>query len=150
MACCGLSSMYKSVYRRCRCSAGSKGARVSIRQHTSAYVSIRQHKAVQMLCGIKKGSRQHTSAYVSRRPHTSAYVRIRQHPSAYARTHLAHTCGIKKGKRLGAVDCFRCQLHVKIYLSAACSGVTVSIKVALIACEPAFYGATIKALLRRY
>jgi hypothetical protein len=116
-------------------------------------------QAVQMLCGIKKGSRQHTSAYVSIRQHTSAYVNIRQHTpayvrirphtSAYARTHLAHTCGIKEGKRLGAVDCFSYQLHVKIYLSTACSGVPFAIKVALITCKPAFYGA-IKALLRRY
>ena len=29
--------------------------------------------------------RQHTSAYVSIRPHLSAYVRIRQHTSAYVR-----------------------------------------------------------------
>jgi hypothetical protein len=35
------------------------------RQHTSAYVSIRQHKS------------EHTSAYVSIRQHTSAYVSIR-------------------------------------------------------------------------
>jgi hypothetical protein len=39
-----------------------------IRQHTSAYVSIRQ-----------RSIRQHTSAYVSIRQHTSAYIRIGQH-----------------------------------------------------------------------
>jgi hypothetical protein len=39
-------------------------------QHTSAYVSIRQHS-------------QHTSAYVSIRQHTSGFVSIRQHTSAY-------------------------------------------------------------------
>jgi hypothetical protein len=39
------------------------------RQHTSAYVSIRQHTSVR---------RQHTSAYVSIRQLTSACVSIRQ------------------------------------------------------------------------
>jgi hypothetical protein len=70
---------------------------VSIRQHTSAYVSIHQHR--------QHTSARHaaapTSAYVSIRPHTSAYVSptrcgtnvsirqhtynvsIRQHTSAY-------------------------------------------------------------------
>ncbi len=75
-----------------------------IRQHTSAYVSIRQqalpaHKLVVLkyyetccppdvfqwrLC--RRGNaayRPHTSAYVSMRQHTSAYVSIRQHTSAY-------------------------------------------------------------------
>jgi hypothetical protein len=52
-------------------------ARVSIRQHTSAYVSIRQHTSAYV------SIRQHTSAYVSIRQHTSAYVSIRQHTSAY-------------------------------------------------------------------
>jgi hypothetical protein len=47
--------------------ANSPSQRVSIRQHTPAYVSIRQH----------------TSAYVSIHPHTSAYIRIRQHMSAH-------------------------------------------------------------------
>jgi hypothetical protein len=69
-------------------------AYVSIRLHTSAYVSIRQHTSAYVA--------QHTSAYVSIRAppalpcccaqetrgaegsqHTSAYVSIRQHTSAY-------------------------------------------------------------------
>ena len=80
---------------------------VSIRQHTSAYVSRRQqtcdgggvwgHQSA--LCGerfcpvmLKKRSgrmsayvsiRQHTSACVQIRQHTSKYVSIRQHTSAY-------------------------------------------------------------------
>ncbi len=66
-------------------------AYVSIRQHTSAYVSIRHLRASAPTCSI----RQHTSAYVSIRQHTSAYVTcvqvlqpsayvsIRQHTSAY-------------------------------------------------------------------
>jgi hypothetical protein len=66
-------------------------AYVSIRQHMSAYVSIRR-------------MRQHTSAYVSIlarlapisrgptrviRQHTSAYASIRQHTSAFATCWLA-------------------------------------------------------------
>jgi hypothetical protein len=58
---------------------------VSIRQHTSAYVSIRQQP--QALPAYTH--RQHTSAYVSKRQHTSAYarktlayVRMRQHTQA--------------------------------------------------------------------
>jgi len=50
---------------------------VSIRQHTSAYVS-------------NVSIRQHTSAYVRIRLHTSAYVSIRQHTSAYVS--LSNSC----------------------------------------------------------
>jgi hypothetical protein len=53
----------------------------SILQHTSAYVSIRQHtsacgSALRLACHP-----QHTSAYVGTRQHPSAYVGIREHPS---------------------------------------------------------------------
>jgi hypothetical protein len=72
--------------------------RLSIRQHTSAYVSIRQHtsayavlsrpRPVRFRLGAEEGGRirQHTSAYVSIRQHTSAYVSIRRDhaPSAFA------------------------------------------------------------------
>ncbi len=54
----------------------TSSTRTSIRQHTSAYVSIRQHTSAYV------SIRQHTSAYVSIRQHTSAYVSIRQHTSA--------------------------------------------------------------------
>jgi hypothetical protein len=82
-----------------------------IRQHTSAYVSIRIRQQnglddIQRLCchaptlwpaslhasayvsmrqglGFRVRLRHHTSAYVSIRQHTSAYVSIRQHTSAY-------------------------------------------------------------------
>ena len=61
---------------------------VSIRQHTSAYVRIRQH-AVGQLAPTQPSCRN-TSTYVSIRQHTSAYVSllsayisIRQHTSAY-------------------------------------------------------------------
>jgi hypothetical protein len=78
-----------------------------MRQHTSAYVSIRQcgemqhflrqHLAYTAYVSIRQHSiRQHTSAFVERGPggvqeseyasirqHTSAYVSIRQHTSAY-------------------------------------------------------------------
>ncbi len=50
----------------------------STRQHTSAYVSIRQHTSAYV------SIRQHTSAHISTRQHTSAHVSIRQHTSAYA------------------------------------------------------------------
>ncbi len=53
--------------------SGCHSAYVSIRQHTSAYVSISWGQADAI---------QHTSAYVSIRQHTTAYV-IRQHTSAY-------------------------------------------------------------------
>jgi hypothetical protein len=83
----------------------------SIRQHTSAYVSIRQHTCVTCTLLVPQHTsahanvrqhpsasisiHQHTSAYVSIRscpppccapcmPRTSAYVSIRQHTSAYA------------------------------------------------------------------
>jgi hypothetical protein len=51
---------------------------VSIRQHTSAYVSIRQRTSAY---GAPKATYQQclTSAYVSIRQHTSAYVSVRQH-----------------------------------------------------------------------
>jgi hypothetical protein len=70
-------------------------AYVSIRQHASAYVSIRQplvfraplharRAVLPAYVSIRQDSiRQHTSAYVSIRQHTSAYVSIRQHTSAY-------------------------------------------------------------------
>jgi hypothetical protein len=59
---------------------------VSIRQHTSAYVSnvsIRRELRLQYICAttccVRIVMRLHTSAYVSIRQHTSAYVSIRQH-----------------------------------------------------------------------
>ncbi len=61
---------------------------VSIRQHTSAYVSMRTPSLAKALtmsatdCAekvhISARIRQHTSAYVSIRQHTSAYVSMRQ------------------------------------------------------------------------
>ena len=63
---------------------------VSIRQHTSAYVSIRQHEEQVVVQGVLEvlddalqrasAIRQHTGRI---RQHTSAYVSIRQHTSAY-------------------------------------------------------------------
>jgi pantothenate kinase len=93
-------------------------AYVSIRQHTSAYVSIVEaptcspetyDSSLLLLLPAYVSIRQHTSAYVSIRQHTSAYVRtppyshsclnmsayvsIRQHTSAYVSitTHAATT-----------------------------------------------------------
>jgi hypothetical protein len=59
-----------------------------MRQHTSAYVGIRQHERLEDLRVRRWPAdacvRQHTSAYVSIRQRTSAYVSIRT--SVY--THL--------------------------------------------------------------
>ncbi len=60
-------------------------------EHTSAYVSIRQHRKARQECPLVGPQEQqsvhlrheHTSAYVSIRQHTSAYVSIRQHMSAF-------------------------------------------------------------------
>jgi hypothetical protein len=80
----------------------------SIRQHASAYVSIRQHTGRQgapvlnttaAYVSIRQHTsayfsiRQHTLAYVSIRQHTSAYVSIRQHTSAYGITEAIGVCG---------------------------------------------------------
>ncbi len=62
----------------------------SIRQHTSAYVSIRQHTYAHT-CGAWGQSAAPCRIYTSTRPHiqhTSAYVSIRQHTSAYVSTYL--------------------------------------------------------------
>jgi hypothetical protein len=67
----------------------SEGAYVSIRQHTSAYVSIRvpllragksQRASASLLSSVTKNTP--ASVFVSIRQHTSAYVSIRQHTSA--------------------------------------------------------------------
>jgi hypothetical protein len=55
----------------------------SIRQHTSACVSIRDRLVRRLQSERYVSIRQHASAYVSIRQHTSAYVSIRQHTSAY-------------------------------------------------------------------
>jgi hypothetical protein len=77
-----------------------KGSRsgycVSIRQHTSAYVSIRQHTSLSTWKSSRGGySRLYQRLHLSIRQHTSAYVSIRQHtPSRggysrlYQRLHL--------------------------------------------------------------
>jgi hypothetical protein len=91
--------------RACASGAGTaEAAYVSIRRHTSAYVSIwQQHTSAYVsipaplapaqprhstsfLSAYVSSIRQHTSAYVSIRHSTSfssAYVSIRQHTSAY-------------------------------------------------------------------
>jgi hypothetical protein len=52
----------------------SSSAYASIRQHTSAYVSIRCERRCMRVIVHPASPRQHTSAYVSIRQHTSAYV----------------------------------------------------------------------------
>jgi hypothetical protein len=69
------------------------------RKHTSAYVSIRQHRFLkEEAVGADDAIRQHTSAYVSIRQHTSAYVSIRQHTSVYVsiRQHTSAYVGIRR------------------------------------------------------
>jgi hypothetical protein len=62
-------------------------AYVSIRQHPSAYIRQHSryihHLESQAPAARPVSIRQHTSAYVSRRQQTSAYVSIRQQTSAY-------------------------------------------------------------------
>jgi hypothetical protein len=89
----------ESLLRACE----GVSAYVSIRQHTSAYVSIRSayvsirtsaYVSMRQIClpqceepperAPRRASiRQHTSAYASIRQHASAYASIRQHTSAY-------------------------------------------------------------------
>jgi isocitrate/isopropylmalate dehydrogenase len=58
---------------------------LQVRQHASAYVSIRQHTSayVKAVEDQKRDLqvRQHASAYVTIRQHTSAYISIRQRMS---------------------------------------------------------------------
>jgi hypothetical protein len=60
-----------------------------IRQHTSAYVSIRQHTSAYV------SIRQNTSAYVCIRLHTSAYVSIRALAARTPRKPPRCTCRIR-------------------------------------------------------
>jgi len=99
--------------------ASSVTAYVSIRQPTSAYVSIRQHRcysAVHMPRLPLHCLRQNTSAYVSIRQHTSTYVSIRQHTSAYVSIRK-HTC-------YSAVHMPRLPLHGLEFLSEAALAVS--------------------------
>jgi hypothetical protein len=64
---------------------------VSIRQHRSAYVSIRgtAHLHQRVAASARRHTACYTSAYVSIRQHTSAYVSIRQHTSAHLHRRVA-------------------------------------------------------------
>jgi hypothetical protein len=53
-------------------------------QHTSAYVSIRQHTHTSAYVSIRHHRLAHLGVHWQLRQHTSAYVSIRQHTSAYA------------------------------------------------------------------
>jgi hypothetical protein len=106
-------------------------AYVSIRQHTSAYVSIRQHTSA-CVCIRQHASAcvnasassayvsicQHTSACVSMRQHTSAYVSIRQHTSAYVsiRQHTSAYVPEVEGSRQMfvkyGVEGLHCHIHL--------------------------------------
>jgi hypothetical protein len=79
--------------------------------HTSAYVSIRQHTSAYVSSVDAAGTRQclvqhlHTSAYVSIRQHTSAYVSISQ---------LS-----RSGREVSSVPCPApvCRQHTSAYVS---------------------------------
>jgi hypothetical protein len=87
--------------RACGCICSGVQAFASIRQHTSAYVSIRRKetltrcvRACGCICsGVQALIRYnyYTSAYVSIRQHTSAYVSIRQQTSAYPKRRRGYT-----------------------------------------------------------
>jgi hypothetical protein len=67
-------------------------AYVSMRQHTSAFVSICQLQVAQRLrLPVRACIRQHAAAYVSIRQRTTAYDSVRQRTSAYGsiRQHAA-------------------------------------------------------------
>jgi hypothetical protein len=91
--------------------ANSAEYSIYIRQHTPAYVSIRQHTSQTRLAQLAPvptrpnthvsrrqhasvSMRQHTSAYVSIRQHTPAYVSIRQHTSACMCQHMSEYVSI--------------------------------------------------------
>jgi hypothetical protein len=78
----------KASLLACRRPHTQTQACVSIRQHTSAYVRIRQ------LAPACASMRQHTPAYASIRQHSPKCISIRQHTSAYARIRQhAAACG---------------------------------------------------------
>jgi hypothetical protein len=82
-----VSSRNRPAYYSCISIRQHASAYVSIRQQsyadTSAYVCIRQRTCAELVLERMRHRnahiRQHTSAYVSIRQHTSAYVSIRQH-----------------------------------------------------------------------
>jgi hypothetical protein len=80
-AACVSIRQHTSAYVSMRHTAPS--TRISrLRQHTPAYVSIRQHASYGTQ-HFDQPPAQHTPAYVSIRRHASACVSIRQHMSAY-------------------------------------------------------------------
>ncbi len=81
-----LSTPIASIVMRSRPSPAPACGAAPAAEHTSAYVSIRQHTSAYVSIAPAWGAApaaEHTSAYVSIRQHTSAYVSICQHTSAY-------------------------------------------------------------------
>jgi hypothetical protein len=77
-----------------------------IRQHTSAYVSIRQisqHPFVKSLPPVRRGTRQHTAAYVSIREHTIAYGRLSFHAYLFEAAHFAVAVREIEERRLACI-----------------------------------------------
>ncbi len=79
-----------------------------MRQHVSAFVSIRQH----------------TSAYVSIRPHTSTYVSIRKRMSIYCNP--TSTTGSRKSAYVNKRQQYVSILHTHFYRLKKCRGTLVT------------------------
>jgi hypothetical protein len=87
-----LSTPIGLCIRAVRARSQHTSAYVSIRQHTSVHFSIQKvehyYRALHKSCSSSQSAyvssiRQHTSVHFSIRQYTSAYVSIRQHTSAY-------------------------------------------------------------------
>jgi len=85
---------------------------VTIRQPTSAYVSLRQHTPKPCLLHSRLSQRQHTSAYVQ---HTSAFRCMRQQMSAYVSIHLRRSRASSEAPSLLIYICVRTHRHTHIH-----------------------------------
>jgi hypothetical protein len=111
--------LYPRVLRsRCpmsRMNASPATSTSVLRQHTSAYVSIRQHtpevEDERVACNLHV---RRTSAYVSIGQHTSAYVSMRQH-TAYVSIRQ-HTAYVSIRHTSAYVSIRACKLHVRLTL----------------------------------
>jgi hypothetical protein len=91
-------------------------AYVSIRQHTSAYVSIRHILAsTSTPVYANRWCTEHTSAHVSTRQHTSAYVSIRQPTSADVSRRQHTSADVSKRQHTSAYVSIR--QHTSAYVS---------------------------------
>ena len=97
-------------------------AYVSIRPHTSAYVSIHPQMRGASPVGARaccRARRQHTSAYVSIRPHTSAYITSRGScllSSTAPITVVMHGCRRLDTSRISATAYVSIRQHMSAYV----------------------------------